>query len=64
MTKLNTDIKIPVIARVEGEGALDLENLKGNKAIESQKFQHNSNILKSMADAELQGTGQSNQNPI
>jgi len=46
------------------QGALDLENLKGNKAIESQKFQHNSNILKSMADAELQGTGQSNQNPI
>ena len=46
------------------QSALDLENVRGEQAMASQKFQHNAGILKSMADAELQGTRQTNQNPI
>ena len=46
------------------QGQLDLEVVKGNQAKEAQKFQHNSDLLKSMADAELQGTRQTVKNPI
>ena len=46
------------------QGQLDLEVVKGNQAKQAQKFQHNSDLLKSMADAELQGTRQTVKNPI
>lgn len=46
------------------QGQLDLEVVKGSQAFKSQKFQHNSDILKTMADAELNGTRQKAKNPI
>ena len=50
--------------KLNNQGQLDLEFIKGQQSLESQKLQHNSNILKSMADAELGGTRQRAQNPI